>query len=81
MTLSRTDLIRRVYVLGLAHAGALTEVMTESHNIAGVVAGVFVILLFVTAIGFVRRRQYELFYAMHLVLVAGILIAGRSPRS
>lgn len=71
----------RVYVVGLANAGALTEVMIESYNIAGAVAGVFVILLLVTAIGFVRRRQYELFYAMHLVLVAGILLAGKSPRS
>ncbi|KAF2163722.1 hypothetical protein M409DRAFT_57217 [Zasmidium cellare ATCC 36951] len=63
-----------VYVAGLANAGALTEVMTESANIAGAVAGVFMVLIFITAIGFVRRRQYEFFYAMHLVLVAGILI-------
>lgn len=76
-----TDFARRVYVIGLAHAGALTEVMTEANNIAGAVAGIFVILLFVTAIGFVRRRQYELFYAMHLVLVAGILIAGMRSKS
>ncbi|KAK4503761.1 hypothetical protein PRZ48_004676 [Zasmidium cellare] len=63
------------YVVGLAKAGALTEVMTESANIAGAVAGVFMVLIFVTAVGFVRRRQYEFFYAMHLLLVAGILIA------
>jgi hypothetical protein len=35
------------------------------------------LLLAATAVGFVRRRQYEIFYTAHIVLVAVIIVTGR----
>lgn len=34
------------------------------------------VLIFVTATGFMRRRNYEVFYIAHIVLVMTILISG-----
>ncbi|CAK3757232.1 Ferric reductase transmembrane component 3 [Lecanosticta acicola] len=64
-----------IYMAGLAAHDALTEVMLESEQIAGAIAGVAMILIFFTAIGVVRRRQYEVFYIVHIVMVAVILIS------
>jgi hypothetical protein len=65
-----------MYIHGLSTYGVLEEIMTESAQYAGAVAGLSMLLLAVTAVGFVRRRQYEIFYAVHIVLVATILVAG-----
>lgn len=80
-SVSRMLSIHRVYAAGLSQAGALDRVMTEPAQYAGVVAGFSILGLFVTATGFMRRRQYEVFYVAHVLLVAIILITGKSSCS
>lgn len=52
--------------------------MSESGQYAGATAGLSMLLILITAVGYVRRRQYELFYIVHVVLVAVILATGKS---
>jgi hypothetical protein len=56
------------------HAG---YVLLESVQYAGYVAGVAMVLIFCTANGQVRKRQYEFFYIAHIILVAIILVTGK----
>lgn len=63
-----------IYIAGLAKAHALYVLRTPSQA-AGIVAALALLSLFVTAIGALRRRRYELFYASHQILAATILVA------
>ena len=60
-------------------AGAI-DVVLEPKVYAAMVAGLAMLAIFVTAISFVRKRQYELFVTLHQVLVAVILAMGMSVR-
>jgi hypothetical protein len=51
--------------------------LLESVQYAGYVAGVAMVLIFCTANGQVRKRQYEFFYIAHIILVAIILVTGK----
>ncbi|KAM3425088.1 hypothetical protein BST61_g7054 [Cercospora zeina] len=62
------------YADGLAAAGHL-EVLDMPLQHAGIVAGVAMICMLLTAIGPVRRRMYEAFYASHQLLAATTLVA------
>lgn len=66
----------RTYVYGLWTFGKMEQVLNEPRQYAGAVASLSMLLIFATAIGFVRRRQYELFYAIHVVMAATVLVAG-----
>lgn len=66
----------RMYVDGLSKYGVLEQILQEPAQYAGIVAGLSMLMIAVTAVGFVRRRQYEVFYAAHIVLVAIVLVAG-----
>lgn len=50
--------------------------MDLPRNHWGAVAGLSLIIILCTATGFIRRRNYEMFYVVHVALVAVILIAG-----
>ncbi|KAF2767664.1 hypothetical protein EJ03DRAFT_144377 [Teratosphaeria nubilosa] len=63
-----------IYATGLAKARVLL-VVRSVHEYVGAVAGVAMVVILVTAIGPVRRGHYELFYVLHVVLVALILAA------
>lgn len=69
--------VHRTYVYGLSTFGVMEQVLTEPQQYAGAVASLSMLLILATAIGFVRRRQYEIFYAVHVVMVAVVLVAGR----
>ncbi|SMY18926.1 unnamed protein product [Zymoseptoria tritici ST99CH_1A5] len=64
-----------MYVDGLSKYGVLEQILQEPAQYAGIVAGLSMLMIAVTAVGFVRRRQYEVFYAAHIVLVAIVLVA------
>jgi hypothetical protein len=63
-----------VYALFAFHA---VHVLLESAQYAGYASGVAMVLIFFTANGLVRKRNYEFFYVAHIVLVAVILITGK----
>lgn len=69
--------INRTYIYGLSTFGVMEQVLAEPQQYAGAVASMSMLLMLATAIGFVRRRQYELFYAVHIVMAAVVLVAGR----
>jgi len=50
--------------------------LDDSHQYAAVVATLSFIVIFITALGVVRNKQYELFYVIHVVLVVVILATG-----
>ena len=56
----------------------MAKLMMEFNQVAGATAGLSIILVFLTANGFVRRRNYEVFYIVHVVLVILILTMGVS---
>ncbi|GIZ42329.1 hypothetical protein CKM354_000560400 [Cercospora kikuchii] len=62
------------YAVGLADAGHL-EILDMPLQHAGIVASVAMICMLLTAIGPVRRRMYEAFYASHQLLAATSLVA------
>lgn len=65
------------YIYGLSTFGVLEQVLTEPQQYAGAVASLSMLLILATAVGFVRRRQYEIFYAVHVVMAAVVLVAGK----
>ena len=66
----------RTYLTGLRRLDLLVSVMSEHHQIMGAVAAVSMILILLTANGFVRKRCYEIFFGSHIILVVIVLIAG-----
>ncbi|EMC92507.1 hypothetical protein BAUCODRAFT_294002 [Baudoinia panamericana UAMH 10762] len=61
-----------VIVTGLVHEGQL-YLMRMSQQYAGAVAGLSMLIILASTASIIRRRQYELFITMHVVLVAVIL--------
>lgn len=68
--------VHRTYIYGLSTFGVMEQVLTEPQQYAGAVASLSMLLILATAIGFVRRRQYEMFYAIHVLMAAVVLVAG-----
>jgi predicted ferric reductase len=64
------------YIYGLSTFGVLERVLTEPQQYAGAVASLSMLLMLATAIGFVRKRQYETFYILHVLMAAVVLVAG-----
>lgn len=65
-----------VYAAGL-FATDYAHLLTTSGTIAADVAGIAMILVLLTANGFVRRRYYEFFYIAHTILIILSLITGK----
>ena len=63
-----------IYIVGLEKANALYVLKVPEQH-AGIVAAMALLCLFITAIGPVRRRTYEVFYASHQILAATTLVA------
>jgi hypothetical protein len=57
-----------VYAAGL-FATNYVYLLTTPGTIAADVAGIAMILILLTANGYVRRRHYEFFYVAHTVLI------------
>lgn len=70
--------MHRTYIYGLSNLGAMEQILTEPQQYAGAVAGLSMLLMLTTAVGPVRRRQYEMFYGVHVVMAAVVLIGGES---
>ncbi|KFY65571.1 hypothetical protein V496_02514 [Pseudogymnoascus sp. VKM F-4515 (FW-2607)] len=62
-----------VYLDAWAQADTLHE-MLELEQIAGTMGGIALLLIGVSTLPYIRRRHYELFYAIHVILSAFILI-------
>jgi hypothetical protein len=69
-----------VYAAGLV-ATDYVHLMTTPGTIGADVAGIAMVLILLTANGWVRRRYYETFYLLHTILVVVILITGKSTRA
>jgi predicted ferric reductase len=65
-----------VYAAGL-FATDYAHLLTTPGTIAADVAGIAMILILLTANGFVRRRHYEFFYIAHTILIIVSLITGK----
>lgn len=65
----------RVYAAGL-HATHYAYLLTTPGTIGADVAGIAMILMLLTANGYVRRRNYEFFYFAHTALIMISLITG-----
>ena len=63
-----------IYIGGLAKSHALTVLMRPGQY-AAIFAAFCFLTIGVTAAGFFRRRLYELFFIVHVTLVAGMLIS------
>lgn len=50
--------------------------LTSSGTIGADVAGIAMILILLTANGYVRRRKYEFFYIAHTILIITSLVTG-----
>jgi hypothetical protein len=66
-----------IYVSGLAKADALM-LLAAAPQYAAAVAGFSLLTIGVTASPFIRKRQYETFYIVHVVLGTLVLIMGKS---
>lgn len=64
-----------MYAAGLFATG-YPHLLTTPGTLAADVAGIAMILILLTANGYVRRRHYELFYIAHTVLIIVSLITG-----
>lgn len=74
--LSRRDTdFHRLYAAGL-FATDYAYLLTSPGTIAADVAGIAMILILLTANGYVRRRHYEFFYVAHVALIIASLITG-----
>jgi predicted ferric reductase len=65
-----------VYAAGL-FATDYVHLLTTPGTIAADVAGIAMILILLTANGYVRRRHYEFFYIAHTILIIVSLITGK----
>ena len=65
-----------MYAAGL-FATDYVHLLTTPGTIAADVAGIAMILILLTANGFVRRRHYEFFYIAHTILIIVSLITGK----
>lgn len=54
----------------------MEEVLTAPQQYAGAIACLRMLLMLATAVGVVRKRQYEMFYAVHVVMAAAVLVGG-----
>ena len=66
-----------VYAAGL-HATDYAHLLTTPGTIGADVAGITMVLILLTANGYVRRRYYEVFYLLHTFLIVIVLITGKS---
>lgn len=66
-----------LYTAGL-FATKYSYLLTSPGTIAADVAGIAMILILLTANGYVRRRNYEFFYIAHTILITVSLITGMS---
>jgi hypothetical protein len=73
---SITDKSDSVYAAGL-FATDYVHLLTTPGTIAADVAGIAMILILLTANGYVRRRHYEFFYIAHTILIIVSLITGK----
>ena len=64
-----------IYVSGLAKVHYLGLMMMPGQY-AAAVAAICLLCTGVAATRFIRKRQYEIFYIVHVTLAIGILIAG-----
>ncbi|KFX87358.1 hypothetical protein V490_08310 [Pseudogymnoascus sp. VKM F-3557] len=62
-----------VYVNAWAQSNILHE-MLEPTQVAGIMAGCALLLIAISTLPFIRRQRYELFYVIHVILSAFILI-------
>ena len=65
-----------MYAAGL-FATNYVHLLTTPGTIAADVAGIAMILILLTANGYVRRRHYEFFYIAHTILIITSLITGK----
>jgi hypothetical protein len=68
--------LRSVYAAGL-FATDYAHLLTTPGTIGADVAGIAMILILLTANGYVRRRHYEFFYIAHTILIIVSLITGK----
>jgi len=69
-----------VYAAGL-HGSKYAHLMTTPGTIGADVAGIAMILILLTANGWVRRRYFETFYLLHTILIVVTLITGKSSQA
>ncbi|KFZ02558.1 hypothetical protein V500_00103 [Pseudogymnoascus sp. VKM F-4518 (FW-2643)] len=62
-----------VYLKAWAQSDTL-HAMLEPEQIAGIMAGIALLLIGVSTLPYIRRQRYELFYVIHVILSAFILI-------
>lgn len=67
----------RVYVAGL-FATDYDHLLIMPGTIGADIAGIAMVLILLTANGWVRRRRYEFFYIAHTILVIVSLITGNT---
>ena len=65
------------YISALAKAHALMEVLAVPGQYAAAVAAFSFLTIGITAFSFVRKRQYELFFIVHVILVTVILVSSK----
>lgn len=76
MSTGQCSPVHRTYIYGLSTFGVMEQVLTEPQQYAGAVAALSLLLILATANGFVRKGQYEMFYVVHVVMAAVVLVAG-----
>lgn len=64
-----------LYAAGL-YATDYAYLLTSPGTIAADIAGIAMIIILLTANGYVRRRHYESFYMAHVALIVASLITG-----
>ncbi|POS85375.1 hypothetical protein EPUL_001690, partial [Erysiphe pulchra] len=62
-----------VYITSLSQAGKLSTVIGEKAQVMGILAGLSLLIIFLTAI-FLRKTHYEAFYIIHILMVFFALI-------
>ena len=67
------------YITGLAAIDNLSYLNTQYQH-AAAVAGMSVLTIGVTASYFIRKRQYELFYVVHVTLITVVMISSKWKR-
>ncbi|RKF64338.1 Ferric/cupric reductase transmembrane component 2 [Erysiphe neolycopersici] len=62
-----------VYITRLSKAGRLSTVIGQKAQVMGILAGISLLIIFLTAI-FLRKNYYEAFYVIHILMVFFALI-------